>query len=271
MNIPVEGGSLYVEKSGSGPDVVLIHGRGQSSARVWRSVVAALQDRFSVTVYDQRGCFRSPDSLNDQSVIRHGADLLALLDALEIEHTQLIGFSFGGLIAQEAAFSAPERVDSLALTCTTCEVKPAMYPDYLARADRVERDGMAAYVDQGMARVLSPWFIRDRPEETAEYRRQFLEDDQRVYAEAMRAMTRWNGCDRLSKTTFPLMTIAADGDASPITANRARAASEAILRHRPAADFSVISNSFHYVQLEQLEALLKALVPFLDKHGRLAR
>ena len=266
MQIPVEGATLHAEQQGSGPDVVLVHGRGQSSARVWRDVVPALAARFRVTVYDQRGCHRSKDLLGDQSIERHAADLIALMETLGIGRAQLVGFSFGGLIVQEAAFREPSKVASLALMCTTCGTRPETHADYLARADRVQRDGMGVYVDQGIARVLSAWYLRDRAQDAAEYRRQFLEDDPVVYAGAMRAMTRWNGCDRLARSTFPLLTMAADGDDSPITANRALAAQEEIVRLRPDARSAVIRDSRHYVQLEQLEQTLGVLLPFLEAH-----
>jgi 3-oxoadipate enol-lactonase len=270
MEVRTEGARLYVEQHGSGPDVVLVHGRGQSSARVWRTIVPALQDEFRVTVFDQRGCARSTDDLGDQSVERHADDVIALMDALGIARTQLVGFSFGGLVAQEVAFRIEPRLDSLTLMCTTCGLRPETISDYLTRADRVEREGMEAYVEKGMSRVLSPRYVREEPEATAEYRRQFLLDDPRVYAEAMRAMTRWSGCAQLAKTTVPLMTIAADGDDSPITANRALAASEEIVRVRPDAQAGVIVDSRHYVQLEQREALLAVLLPFLMAHRKVS-
>lgn len=46
-------------------------------------------------------------------------DALALADHLGWEHFRLIGISFGGMVAQEMAVTAPERIDRLALLCTS--------------------------------------------------------------------------------------------------------------------------------------------------------
>jgi aminoacrylate hydrolase len=53
-----DGCSLYYERTGSGPPVVLIPGLG-GDGRFWGGVVAALKDRFDLVVVDHRGAGRS--------------------------------------------------------------------------------------------------------------------------------------------------------------------------------------------------------------------
>lgn len=47
------------------------------------------------------------------------ADALALLDHLGWHSCRVVGTSFGGMVAQELAVTAPERVERLALLCTS--------------------------------------------------------------------------------------------------------------------------------------------------------
>ncbi len=47
------------------------------------------------------------------------ADALAVLDALGWATCSVVGISFGGMVAQELAVTAPERVERLALLCTS--------------------------------------------------------------------------------------------------------------------------------------------------------
>ena len=46
-------------------------------------------------------------------------DALQVLDEAGIERAHVLGASLGGMIAQELAVAAPERVDRLVLCCTT--------------------------------------------------------------------------------------------------------------------------------------------------------
>src|SRR5690242_11326425 len=49
----------------------------------------------------------------------YAADAAALLDEIGWERARLVGVSFGGMVAQELAVTAPERVERLALLCTS--------------------------------------------------------------------------------------------------------------------------------------------------------
>ena len=49
----------------------------------------------------------------------YAADALALLDAVGWERPRVLGISFGGMVAQELAATAPERIARLALLCTS--------------------------------------------------------------------------------------------------------------------------------------------------------
>ena len=49
----------------------------------------------------------------------YAADALALLDHVGWETCRIVGISFGGMVAQELAVTVPERVERLALVCTS--------------------------------------------------------------------------------------------------------------------------------------------------------
>ena len=81
---------------------------------------------FDVVALDQRGQFQSPgsDVPGAYSLGRLGADLLEVLDALDVERVHLLGHSFGGLVAREAALAAPQRISTL----TIMDSGPAAVP-----------------------------------------------------------------------------------------------------------------------------------------------
>jgi pimeloyl-ACP methyl ester carboxylesterase len=109
-----DGGALHHELTGDGPTVTLFH-PGLWDMRTWDREVGILRDAgYRVLRYDARGYGRSsrPEPGVSYSHVR---DLHALLDALEVTQTSLIGCSMGGGIALDVALELPERVWSLVL------------------------------------------------------------------------------------------------------------------------------------------------------------
>jgi pimeloyl-ACP methyl ester carboxylesterase len=112
--LDVAGGRLWVEETGSGDPVVLLHA-GVANADMWDGVWPALAAGRHVIRYDHRGFGRSDDPKGPWSA---HADLLGLLDALGIESADLIGCSWGGMVALDAALAAPDRVGRLVLVAS---------------------------------------------------------------------------------------------------------------------------------------------------------
>jgi len=102
------------DEAGSGPAVVLVHA-GLADRRMWDHQFRALSARYRVIRFDWRGYGESGDAVGE--VARH-EDLLALMDALGVRQAALIGCSFGGAHAVDAALCAPERVTALGLICS---------------------------------------------------------------------------------------------------------------------------------------------------------
>jgi pimeloyl-ACP methyl ester carboxylesterase len=98
---------------GSGPPVVLVHS-GVCDRRMWRPQVEALRASYRVVAPDLRGFGETP--LPGE---RFGfdTDLVALLDALELEEVTLVGSSLGGRVVTEVAATHPDRVSQLVLLC----------------------------------------------------------------------------------------------------------------------------------------------------------
>lgn len=111
--IPVEPDvSLYVERAGSGPTVILIEG-AQMDLRQWDETFAALSEEFDVIRYDVRGFGRSDWA---DHPYQHHVDLWTLMEELDVESAHLVGLSLGGRIAIDLALEAPQRVRSLVLS-----------------------------------------------------------------------------------------------------------------------------------------------------------
>jgi len=114
--VKVNGIDLYYEEHGTGMPIVVIHGTS-SSALVWGDAVHELAARGRCVVYDRRGCFRSqrPEPYVRTDVAEHGADAVALIDALGAAPAIVIGRSYGGETALDLVRRRPETVSALVL------------------------------------------------------------------------------------------------------------------------------------------------------------
>lgn len=111
----VNGINIHYQTSGSGEDLVLIHGATGNMAFWYMSSLPALIKEFRVTAYDLRGHGYSDLTPSGYTSADMSVDLRALLDHLKIEKAHLVGHSFGGVIALHTAALYPERVESLVL------------------------------------------------------------------------------------------------------------------------------------------------------------
>lgn len=109
-----EAAGLYYETHGNpdDPPLILSSGLGGSAA-YWAPNIPDLAQRFHVIAYDHRGTGRSDRDLPDAGVGAMARDVVALMDALEIEKADLIGHALGGHLALELARIAPDRVGRL--------------------------------------------------------------------------------------------------------------------------------------------------------------
>ncbi|MFC9627106.1 alpha/beta fold hydrolase [Streptomyces sp. NPDC056930] len=96
-----------------GPALLALHGIKGHGAR-WRHIAETSLYDFSVIAPDLRGHGRS-DHAPPWNTEAHVADMLALLDARRMHRVDLLGHSYGGLIALRLAHEAPERVGRIVL------------------------------------------------------------------------------------------------------------------------------------------------------------
>ena len=75
---------------------------------------------YRVIIFENRGVGESTVGTKDFSISQFANDTLGLLDALGISKADVLGWSMGGMIAQELAVMNPDRVDNLILYTTSC-------------------------------------------------------------------------------------------------------------------------------------------------------
>lgn len=114
--IAAAGRTFHVQRLGSGPPVVLIHGLVIGNLATWFFGVAPrLARRRSVLLYDQRGHGLSAPAESGFDLDTSSADLGSLLDAVDgfPGPVDVVGHSYGGAVALRFAIDRPERVRRL--------------------------------------------------------------------------------------------------------------------------------------------------------------
>lgn len=114
----VNGIDLYYERAGHGPRLLFLNGSGATLASA-ALLLAPFTQRFDTAAHDQRGLGETSIPPGPYTMADYAADALGLLDHLGWDQCRVVGVSFGGMVAQELTVTQPERVERLALVCTS--------------------------------------------------------------------------------------------------------------------------------------------------------
>ncbi len=115
--INVGDAELYVEEEGKGTPLVLINGGPGGTHHYFHPWFSKAKKYARVIYYDQRGCGLSDFEPGEEGYSVHQAveDLDAIRKALEIEKWVVLGYSYGGFLAQFYTVNHPENVAGLIL------------------------------------------------------------------------------------------------------------------------------------------------------------
>ncbi|MCY3850698.1 MAG: 2-succinyl-6-hydroxy-2,4-cyclohexadiene-1-carboxylate synthase [Acidimicrobiaceae bacterium] len=252
------GVDLHVERRGTGPTVVLLHGF-TGDGTTMAGLARRLEVEAEVVVPDLVGHGRScsPPSVGDYSVEAMAAQVAAVGETTGIGPFHLVGYSMGGRVALTLACRRPELLRSLTLIGASAGL--AGHSERAARrqadealAQSIERDGLERFVDDWMANPLFATQARLGEGFLAASRAQRLRCSASGLARSLRAAGAGAMAplhDDLESCTVP--TVFVSGAEDP---KFTRIASEAASR-MPRADAVVMANAGHAAHLEQPDAV----------------
>ena len=251
---------LNYKQVGKGEHVILIHGLFGSMENL-NMVAKGLVDKYCVTSIDVRN-HGSSFHENNMEYPQLAADVIAVMDTLNIESAHILGHSMGGKIAMELALTYSKRVNKLMVA----DIAPIQYPahhqqiinglksiDFSQVHSRKDADNqLSNYVDDASVR---PFLLRNLATTNGQYHfKCALEFIDNCYDQIMSGYLGNN--QFLGDTLF-----IKGGNSDYITsAHRAR-----INELFPNVSAKIIQGAGHWLHAEKTTAFNKIINDFLDK------
>ncbi len=244
-----DGVKIHYEVHGSGPTLLLTHGYSSTSA-MWTGQIEALSKHHKLVLWDMRGHGQSdyPDDPAAYSEALTVADIAALLDQVGAASAIIGGLSLGGYMSLAFYRAHPERVRALLIIDTgpgfkKDDARDAWNQRAHDTAERYEREGLA--VLQTLSRERSSVSHRNASGLAHAARGMLTQRDARVI-------------ESLPAIKVPALVIVGADDAPFL------AASDYMATKIPGATKAIIPAAGHAVNMDQPQAFLEAVLPFLD-------
>lgn len=270
MRLPVNGVTLNVELAGRGRPLLLLHGfTGSAAGWAQHAVAFARQARVIAVDLLGHGLSEVPET-PARYTVEHGVqDLLALLDRLDVQSADLLGYSMGGRLALRLAIVAPERCGRLVLESASPGIadpleRAARVVSDEALAASIERAGLGVFVEQWERQPLFASQSSLPAEVRAGLRAERLRNSPRGLASNLRGMGTgrqeplW---DKLQAIRAPTLIIVGQLD------DRYRQLGAAMEMVISSARLAIVPHAGHAVHLEQPAAFQQLVTGFLFSPG----
>jgi 3-oxoadipate enol-lactonase/4-carboxymuconolactone decarboxylase len=196
-----------------GPDdapVLLLAGSLGTRLELWDPLIPQLARAFRVVRFDHRGHGGSPAPTGPYAMADLGTDVMALVEHLRIERASFCGLSLGGMVGLWLAIHAPNRIDRLALLCTSAFLPtPEMWR---TRAAVVRAQGTTAVASTVAGRWFTPAFGVREPGRLAGMIAALSQSDPEGYASCCEAIASWDERDGLGAIRAPTLVVAGSDD-----------------------------------------------------------
>lgn len=207
-----DGASLYWEKHGHGPALVLGAGLG-GVGDYWTPNMPALTRHFTVYTFDQRGTGRSSRVLV-QSIEQMSADLIAVMDDAGLQQAMYLGHSTGGAIGVATALDYPDRLSALLIYASTTHGDAYRRKILGLRATLFGRLGIEAYARYSTLLLYPPYWINSHEREISDGESKAHDQLESAEVQTSRfdAILDFDRRAELARIAVPTMIVCADDD-----------------------------------------------------------
>ncbi|MEH6468765.1 MAG: alpha/beta hydrolase [Porticoccus sp.] len=241
---------------GQGDPLLFLHGLGVSRAD-WAPQIKYFSKNFRTIAPDFRGHGESAAPDTEYNIPIHAADVIALMDALELDSAHVVGLSMGGMVAFQLAVDAPSRLRSM----TIVNSGPALPNDTFAAKKMLWTRLMLIHLF-GMKRfgrqVAENMFASEGHDDLVEaLATQIASNPKKIYLRNLKSLFGWGVLPQLAAIDTPTLMLTGDQDYSPV------AIKQAIVDAMQNAKLVVVENSGHGTPIEKPNETNQAIEEFV--------
>ncbi len=275
--ITANGADFYYQSFGNGEPLIVLHGGPGLDHTYFLPQMQELASNYRLIFYDQRACGRSSISVQPETISMDGfvEDLEALRQQMGLDQINLMGHSWGGLLAMHYSIKYPQHLKSLILcnsvgaTTEGREQEAAILQSRRTKTDSVEQGYVLeseAYKSGQIGAYQDIFRILFRPQfYDRKKTRELTLTFQETFRETSRMMhllgpdlREYDLGAQLEQVEVP--TLLVYGDYDPWST----LAAPDILGHLPNAKLETIKNCGHFPYIEEPEQFFKIVRNFLE-------
>jgi len=246
----------YALEGQRGTPVLLFSNSLGTNYSMWDPQVPELRKKLRVLRYDTRGHGQSSLTPGPYSIEQLGKDVVALLDALDLDRVHFCGLSMGGMIGMWLGVNAPDRLNKLVLCNTAARIGTP--ETWNARIEAVRRNGMKSVAPAVVERWFSPAFRQRAPAAISNIQKTLEETNPDGYAACCAAVRDFDFREPLSRIRIPTLVISGAHDpATPPGDGRFLA------HHIPGARYAEL-NAAHLSNIEDQDRFNSEVAAFLN-------
>jgi len=246
---------------GIGSPVLLINGLS-APLDFWDPVfLERVSSNHTVVVFDNRGIGNTTSGEKMFTVKQFADDTAGLLDALKIKKAEVIGWSMGGMIAQELALEYPDKIRKIVIYASTCGGKESILPSMQVMKAFTDQFGTQSERLQKFLPLLFPEKWRTQNPDYLENIPTSMEKISDLTISQQRdAIINWPGtCNYLDKISQETLVIVGTDDILTVPAN-----SLLISNKIPGAALVEIQGGGHALMMQYPEHFSNLVLAFLE-------
>ena len=248
--------AIYVDDIGKGYPLVLVHGY-LGSSEMWKFQKDYLKNYFRVIApalpgFGESYKVKSLNSINTMANI-----ILEYVEEKKINKFNLMGHSMGGMIVQEIAKVAGDKVNKLICFATgSIGNIPDRFESLDVSIKRLKEEG----IKETVKRIPPKWFVNGNKAKNYYLCENAVKETSEETADnALNAMKNWNGLENLKNIKNETLIIWGDKD---VSYNFDQV--EMLNKNIPNSRLDIFKNCCHNVHLEEPEKFNKTVKTFLE-------